>query len=68
MFAGGGKEEQDDVPGGMPQAAQALLPIIRLGVWTTGVGGDGNIEEVIQSPVQQVAAKLLKDVRVSQEQ
>ena len=38
MFTGGEKEEDEDVPGGMPSAAPALL---RLGGWTAGGGGDG---------------------------
>ena len=63
---GGGKGEEADVPGGMPPAAPALLPLCRLLGWTDGGGGNGNLEEVSQLPVYQVEATLLKDVWLSQ--
>ena len=66
MFTVGEKGEEADVPGGMPLAAPALLPLCRLGGWTAGVRGDGNLEEVSQSPGHQVEATLLKDVWVRQ--
>ena len=44
--AGGRRGEEVDVPGGMPPAVPALLPLCRLGGWTLGAGGDGNLEEV----------------------
>ena len=66
MFTGGGKGEEADVPGGMPLAAQALIPLCRLVGWTAGGGGDGNIEEFSQSPGHQVEATLLEDVWIRQ--
>ena len=68
MPEGGEKGEEADVPVGMPPAAPALLPLCRLGGWTDGGGGDGNPEEVIQSPGHQVEAIQLKDVWIRQEQ
>ena len=62
MFTGGKKGEETDVPRGMPPAAPALLPLFRLGGWTAGGGGNGNLEEVSQSPGQKVEATLMKDV------
>ena len=59
--------EEADVHGCMPPAAPALLPLCCLGGWTAGVGGDGNLEEVSQSPGHQVVAILLKDVWIRQE-
>ena len=67
MISGGRKGEEADVPGGMPPTAQALLPLCSLGGWTVGGGGNGNLEQVSQSPGHQVEATLLKDVRVRQE-
>ena len=67
MFTGGGKWEEADVPGGMLAAAQALIPIYRLGGLTDGGVGDGNLEEVRQSPDHQVESTLLKDMWVRQE-
>ena len=46
MPAGGGKGEEADVPGGMPPAAPALLPLCRLGGWTSGSGGDGTLKRL----------------------
>ena len=66
MFIGGGKGEESDVLGGMPPAAQALLPLCRLCGWTSGGVGDGNIEDFSQSPIRQVEENLLKDVWVRQ--
>ena len=63
----GGKGEEADVPVGMPPAAPALLPLCRLGRWTAGSGGDGNLEEVIQLHDHQVEATLLEDVWIRQE-
>ena len=59
MSSGGGEGEEADVPGGMPPAAQAILPLCRLGVWIDGSGGNGNPEELSQWPGHQVAATLL---------
>ena len=59
--------EEADVPGGMPPSAPALLSLFGLGGWTDGGGGDGNLEEVSQSPGHQVEANLLKDVWIPQE-
>ena len=56
-----------DLPVGMPTPAQSTLPLCRPGGWTDGGGGDGNLEEVSQSPGHQVKATLIKDVRVCQE-
>ena len=67
MPAGDGKGEEADVPGGMPPAAPALLPLCLLGGWNSGGGGDVNPEDVSQSPVHQVEAILLKDVWIRQE-
>ena len=67
MFTGGGKGGEEDVPGGMPPAAPELLFLCRLGVWTAGGGGNGNLEEVKNSPGHQVKATLFKDVWVRQE-
>ena len=67
MSGVGGEEEEAEVPGGMPPAAQALLPLCRLGGWISGSGGDGNPEKVSQLPGHQVAANLLKDVWLRQE-
>ena len=66
MPTGGVKGEEADVPGGMPPAAPTLLPLCRLGEWTAGGGGDGNLEEVIQSPGHQVEASLIKEVWIRQ--
>ena len=52
----------------MPPAALALLPLFRLGGWTARGGGDGNLEEVSQSPDHQVEATLLKNVWIRQDQ
>ena len=59
--------EEADVPIGMPKAAQALLPLYRLGGWIDRRGGDDNPEKDSQSPGHQVAATLLEDVQVRQE-
>ena len=67
MSTGGGKGEEADVPGGMPLADPVLLPLCRLGGQTAGGGGDGNIEDVSQSPGHQVEATLLKDTWIRQE-
>ena len=67
MPARGGKVEEADVPGGIPPVAPALLPLCRLGRWTTGGGGGGNPEKVSQFPGHQVEEILLKDVRIRQE-
>ena len=56
-----------DVPGGMPPAAPALLPLFRLGCWTAGVGGYGNLEEVSHSPGHQVETVLIEYVLIHQE-
>ena len=56
-----------DVPRGIPPAVQELLPLCPIGGWTPGGGGDGNLEEVIQSPSHLVEATLLENVRVRQE-
>ena len=61
MPTGGGKGEEADVPGGMPPAAPELLPIFRLGGWTSGGGSNSNLEEVSQSPGNQVEVTLLED-------
>ena len=61
------KGKEADVPGVVPLAAPELLPLCRLGGWTVGGGGNGNSEEVSQSPVHQVEATLLKDVWIRQE-
>ena len=67
MPTGGGKGEEADVPGGMPPATPALLPLCRLGGWTAVGGGDISPEEVSQSPSHQVEVTLLKDVCILQE-
>ena len=67
MPAGGVKGEEADVPVGMPPSAPALLPFCCLVGWTVGGGGDGNLEEVSQSPGHKVEAALLKDVWIRQE-
>ena len=59
--------EEADVTIGMPIAAQALLPLYRLGGWFDGRGGDDNPEKDSQLPGHQVAATLLEDVQVRQE-
>ena len=66
MFTGGGKGGELDVPGGMPPAAPALLPLCRLSGWNSGVGGKGDLEEVSQLPGHQVEATLFKYVWVRQ--
>ena len=66
MSTRGGKWEEADVPGGMPPAAPALLILCRLRGWTSGGGGDGNLEEVSQLPGHQVEATLIKDVCIRQ--
>ena len=67
VLALGGKGEKADVPGGLPPAAPALLLLCSLGGWTDGGVGDGNLEEVRQSPDHQVESTLLKDMWVRQE-
>ena len=67
MPAGDGKGEEADVPGGMPPEAPELIPLCHLNGWTAGGRGDGNPEEVSQSPGHQVEATLLKDVWIRQE-
>ena len=42
-------------------------PICRLAGWTVGGGGDGNLEEFIQSPGHQVEANLIEDMWIRQE-
>ena len=59
--------EEAGLPGGMPPAAPALLPICRLVGWNAGGGGDGDLEEVSQSPGHQVEATLLEDVWIHQD-
>ena len=59
MFAGGKKGEEAYVTGGMPLAAQALLPFCLFGGLTAGGGGEINLEEVSQTPGHQVAATVL---------
>ena len=63
----GREGEELDVTGGMPPAAQSLLPLCSLGGLTDGRGGDINPEKDSQSPDHQVTATLLEDVRVRQE-
>ena len=53
--------------GGMPPAAQALIPLCRLGGWNAGGVGNDNPEEVSQSPGHQVEVTLLEDVWIHQE-
>ena len=48
MPAGGVNGEESYVPGGMPPAAPALIPIFRLSGWTVVGGGNVNLEEVSQ--------------------
>ena len=67
MSTGGGEGEEADVPGGMPPAVPALLPLYILGGWTDGGGGDGNLEEVSQSPGHQMEETLLEDVWIHEE-
>ena len=67
MPAGGGEVEEADVPGGIPLAAKALLPLCCLGGWTAGCGGDGYLEKNIHLHGHKVAATLLEDVRLRQE-
>ena len=55
-----------DVTGGIPPAAQALLPLCRLGVWTAGNVGDGNPENDSQSTGQKLVATLIEDVWLCQ--
>ena len=52
----------------MTPAAQALLPICFLGGWISGFGGYGYPEEDIYLPRNKVAATLLEDVQLGQEQ
>ena len=66
MPAGGRKGEEEDVPVGIPPAAPALITLFRLGGWTAGGVGEGNLEEVSQSPGHQVEETLLKDVCIRQ--
>ena len=56
-----------DIPGGMPPAAPALLPLCGLGGWISWGGGNGNPEEVSQLHGHQVESILLKDVQIRQE-
>ena len=63
----GGKEEEEDVSGGLPPAMSALLPLFRLGGRASGGGGNGYPEKDSQSPGHQVEAALLKDVWIRQE-
>ena len=55
----GGMGGKEDVYGGLPPAASALLPLCRIGGRTSGGGGDGYPEKVIQSPGHQVETFLL---------
>ena len=59
--------EEVYLPGGMPPAAPVLLPLCHLSGWTAGGGGDGNLEEVSQSPGHKVEVTLLEDVWIRQE-
>ena len=59
--------EEADGLGNMPPAAPAHLPLFRLGRWTAGSGGDGNLEDVSHLPGHQVEANLIKDVWIRQE-
>ena len=65
--SGGREGKETHVPGGMPQAAQALLPLCGLGLWVSGCGGDGYPEEDSHSPCNKVAATLLTNVRLRQD-
>ena len=67
MSTEGGKGEEADVLGGMPPVAPALIPLYRLGRWTSGGGGNGNLEKVSQSHGHKMEAILLKDVWIHQE-
>ena len=67
VSAEGIEGEEVNVPGYMPPVAQTLLPIFRLGGFVSGSGGDSNHDKVIYLPGHQVAATLIKDVRVHQE-
>ena len=49
------------------QQSRHFSPLFCLGRWTAGGGGDGNLEEVSQSPDHQVEATLLEDVWIRQE-
>ena len=66
MFAVDVESKEVCVPGGMPLAAPVFLPLFRFGGWTAEGGGDGNLEEVSQSPDHQVEATLLEDMRIRQ--
>ena len=63
----GGKGEEKDVSGGLPQAASALLPLCCLSGRAAGGGGDSYSEKDIQSPGHQVEAVLLEDMWIRQE-
>ena len=67
MPAGGGEGTEDDVTGGMPPAAQALLTLFCLGGRTDGWGGNSYPEKDNQLPGHKVAAMLLKYVQIRQE-
>ena len=61
--AEGGEGEEANVHGGMPTAAQELLPRFCLGGWNSGCGGVNNTKKDSQLPGHKVAATLLGDVR-----
>ena len=67
MLTRGGKGEEADVPVGMPPAEPPLLLLCRLGGWTAGGRGNGNLEEVSKSPRHQVEATLLEDVWICED-
>ena len=66
VFTGGGEGEEEDVPGGMPSSAQAILPLFCLGGWVSWSGGNSNPEKVSQSLGHRLSVTLLKDVWVHQ--
>ena len=51
----------------MNPTVQELLSLCGLRGWTAGGGGEINLKEVSQAPVQQVESTLLEDVRVHQD-
>ena len=59
--------EEEDVSGGLPPAASALLPLFHLGGRAAVGGGDGYSEKDSHSPVDQVEAVLLEYVWIRQE-
>ena len=61
-----GKEE--NLPGGMPPAMSTFFAVRRLRLWDTGCGGSGFPEKDSQMNHNKVAATLLQDVRIRQQQ